>query len=219
MPLRALGPFNTETWLTLVVFWQWVLGPFNIETRRRGARGCSVPSKPRRSRLPTNGCSAPSTPKLMTDSKPSTSRSCGECAACCTVLGVPGLKEACTPCQHAKPRGTNRCSIYGKPEKPDVCSTYRCSWLDGLLGTHERPDRLGLILETSEQDGYTIVTAREIRIGAADHLDAQPTLDLLSRWSVVVVMRYASDSRKLLCQKPEIVKKLRPALAKLGLHV
>lgn len=73
-------------------------------------------------------------------------RSCGECSACCTVLGVDDLKppkadyEACRHC-----RLTGSCGIYA--DRPPSCASYRCGWLDGWLDDEHRPDRLGAVLE------------------------------------------------------------------------
>lgn len=148
-----------------------------------------------------------------------TGRKCGDCGACCVVLGVAGFKEPCVTCQHLKPRGTNRCGIYGSPEKPEDCSTYQCGWLQGLLGPNDRPDRLGLIFELSVQDECAVVTAREVWTGAADGAVAARVLDGMSTKSAIIVVRFNSSNRKLLCRDYEIVKKLRPRLANLGIHV
>lgn len=146
-------------------------------------------------------------------------RKCADCGACCTVLGVAGFKKPCVTCQHLKPRGTNRCGIYGKPEKPEDCSSYQCGWLQGLLGPDERPDRLGLIFELSVQDDCPVVTAREVWHRAAEGANAMRVLDGMSTKSAIIVVRFNSESRKLLCRDYEIVKKLRPRLATLGIHV
>lgn len=72
---------------------------------------------------------------------------CGECAACCTVLGVEALKKyAGRTCKHLDGRiPDKRCSIYDK--RPEACSTYICEWKSAKqLGDEFRPDRVGFII-------------------------------------------------------------------------
>lgn len=54
------------------------------------------------------------------------------CAACCVapsissiIPGMPKGKAAGIPCVQLSPEGL--CSIYGKPERPAVCSSLRAS--------------------------------------------------------------------------------------------
>lgn len=70
-------------------------------------------------------------------------RACGDCAACCMVLGVRELdKPACQRCDHQVAKG---CGVYA--ERPSSCRVYRCAWLDGLGERRDRPDRLGVVLD------------------------------------------------------------------------
>jgi hypothetical protein len=75
-------------------------------------------------------------------------RTCGECTACCVALGVPEIdKAAGDSCPHL----SQRCSIYDR--RPYSCQAYRCLWLQGLFHNQDRPDLLGLVIDTSERDG------------------------------------------------------------------
>ena len=70
-------------------------------------------------------------------------RACGNCTACCTVLGVKPLgKQPGHRCAHLSTKG---CRIYAT--RPGPCIYYECSWLTGLGTRHDRPDRLGVILD------------------------------------------------------------------------
>lgn len=73
-------------------------------------------------------------------------RSCGDCRACCTVLGVrdvaPEPKPAFQRCAHECEAG---CAIYDT--RPHTCRVYRCAWLDGMDDESSRPDLLGVILD------------------------------------------------------------------------
>ena len=86
-------------------------------------------------------------------------RKCGECAACCTIMGVPDLKKPkATKCVHMKASGTKKCSIYTESTKPKECETFSCLWLEGLGSSKDRPDRSGLMFITSESRvGFSIV--------------------------------------------------------------
>jgi hypothetical protein len=70
-------------------------------------------------------------------------RKCGECTECCTHIPVKPLnKPAGVDCQHQCKAG---CAIY--ETKPECCTTYSCSWLEGELPAYMRPDKCGMILE------------------------------------------------------------------------
>lgn len=70
-------------------------------------------------------------------------RTCGDCTACCTVLGVKQIeKQPFHTCAH---QGRKGCTIY--EERPGTCAAYRCSWLDGMGARRDRPDRLGVIFD------------------------------------------------------------------------
>lgn len=93
-------------------------------------------------------------------------RTCGACRACCIAPEIPELKKpAHVPCRHLCKAG---CSIYTAPERPLLCGTFRCMWLDGAFPESYRPDRLGTIFEYREDAGVRHVVARELWRGALD---------------------------------------------------
>lgn len=72
-------------------------------------------------------------------------RQCGPCTACCTSLAVDELaKPTHSVCRHECAAG---CAIYAR--RPQSCRDYRCLWLTGLLQDEDRPDRLGVIFNTT----------------------------------------------------------------------
>lgn len=83
-------------------------------------------------------------------------RSCGECRACCSALGIEespgeqghGLLHSWSapgePCAYECESG---CSVYDR--RPMSCRAYRCWWLRGWGPEEERPDRLGLIVDNA----------------------------------------------------------------------
>ena len=49
---------------------------------------------------------------------------CRKCGACCTALSISSLdKPAGVRCVHLTE--DNLCALWGKPERPEVCSAYR----------------------------------------------------------------------------------------------
>ena len=70
-------------------------------------------------------------------------RTCGDCNACCTVVGVEAFgKRRHEDCEHQTPTG---CAIHG--DHPAECRQWRCVWLDrGLLHDDERPSKIGLVV-------------------------------------------------------------------------
>ena len=52
-------------------------------------------------------------------------RECGDCDLCCKILEIKDeelgfYKPACETCKFLK----NGCSVFGKPEKPKVCTEF-----------------------------------------------------------------------------------------------
>lgn len=90
----------------------------------------------------------------MSKNKPTLSltvgRSCGSCTACCTVPAIvdPELvKPPGQTCPNAgKCSSGGGCGIYAT--RPVTCRSYTCSWLEGIGGDDDRPDRMGIILDT-----------------------------------------------------------------------
>ena len=90
----------------------------------------------------------------MTESNPN--RTCGTCAACCTVLGIAELrKHAGQACRHLDGRDpTRRCSIYAR--RPKACAEYVCAWRQGLFEEDFSPQRVGFVATAYEQ-GWTLM--------------------------------------------------------------
>jgi hypothetical protein len=74
-------------------------------------------------------------------------RRCGWCTACCEALPVEDLNKAPRMrCRHQCDWG---CAVY--KDRPSDCREYRCDWLSGVSGIlrdDERPDLIGVIVET-----------------------------------------------------------------------
>jgi len=64
------------------------------------------------------------------------------------------VKEAGESCPHMSSDHTHAaaCGIYDG--RPDVCRKFKCSWLAGALESHERPDRIGVIVEFANKSGF-----------------------------------------------------------------
>lgn len=94
---------------------------------------------------------------------------CGECKACCTVLGVAKLrKDDYLPCTHLCEQG---CNIY--VQRPPECQFYQCHWLRTKASPEVRPDRCGLILEATETTIGKAIVCREVWDGAWEGPTAQ----------------------------------------------
>lgn len=56
-------------------------------------------------------------------------RECGQCTACCTMLGVTELRKPVNiACDHVCEQG---CSIYNS--RPQTCRDWSCDWKNGLI--------------------------------------------------------------------------------------
>ncbi len=94
---------------------------------------------------------------------PLDSNDCGECTACCDILGIQELgKPYYARCAHL---GSN-CTIY--ETRPAACRCYRCAWHLGLLGDRPdwRPDKLGLLIELNSEGVGTRINVFEVQPGA-----------------------------------------------------
>jgi hypothetical protein len=109
-------------------------------------------------------------------------RSCGDCQACCVLLGVRELeKPRHHACVHMGPKG---CGIYA--DRPQACRDYQCGWLTGFgTGPAERPDRLGLIVDRPANLPDRVV-AREVWRGAFGRRRVKKILEALHRSGVKV---------------------------------
>ena len=87
-------------------------------------------------------------------------RQCGACHACCVHVGVPELHKAPgVRCERLADEGG--CSQYD--ERPESCQTYRCTWRQGWLDDSDRPDLLGVLIETRDTFGGNAVLCRQLR--------------------------------------------------------
>ncbi len=77
----------------------------------------------------------------------SSSRSCGDCTACCTLLGIQEIKKpAGLRCRYLKllsKDGVGGCTIY--KDRPSACADFQCLWLRGFGLRRHRPDRSGIM--------------------------------------------------------------------------
>jgi len=115
-------------------------------------------------------------------------RSCGTCSACCTVLGVEEIdKPVDEPCKHLATKG---CAIYAT--RPQSCRDYHCLWRAGVLDGEARPDRLGIVIDVSN-DQPDLLFAREFRPGAL--IENRSVLNKLAQNAVVVFITPGGQAR------------------------
>ena len=133
-------------------------------------------------------------------------RACGECTACCTVMGVAEIHKAPgEPCSKLCASG---CSVY--ESRPRGCREFNCLWRMGLLGPEGRPDRLGAVLDMTEKPGEfeQFVVARPAFPGGLE--TARPTLDELVRDGHVVILLNGASTKAL--ARPDRVDLVRRRL-------
>jgi hypothetical protein len=75
---------------------------------------------------------------MMTDE-----RLCGECSVCCEVAEIPGFLAAHTVCRYQRRSAVGSCRIAGRPERPELCDSFTCAWLNGIGDEGARPDLVG----------------------------------------------------------------------------
>lgn len=123
-------------------------------------------------------------------------RQCGDCAACCFVMGVKEIgKPVMSKCQHQAKKG---CSIYA--ERPTPCRVYSCLWREGFGLREHRPDKLGVIFDLVREGVFAtnkVVMAREVFAGSSKLQKVRVLLDTFSH-SMVVAILPAEGPRRLL---------------------
>lgn len=131
------------------------------------------------------------------------SRECGDCSACCTVLGVIEIdKSAFDPCCHLGSEGIG-CGVYGN--RPDSCATYECLWLSGLLPKEtDRPDKIGVVFSSTQSHVLgRYIQAAEVFPGGAKTERAREIIDVLG--CDHAVLRMQADGRRVLTRAPDDV--------------
>ena len=139
-------------------------------------------------------------------------RGCGECRACCVVLGFdaqpdesPFAKPAGEPCRHLCAGG---CGIYA--DRPPVCRRFRCAWLqESSLAPSLRPDRWGVMFVMNDNvlgSGYAVY-AYELRADAADRRPVARLIRRVAEQAPVIVIRL-DGGREVFSADPEIAARL-----------
>lgn len=139
-------------------------------------------------------------------------RSCDDCVACCHALAVDALNKPgftnCAHCHHchdepASSASDRGCEIYR--DRPNACRDYSCLWLQGHLGDHDRPDRIGVIFTMTDHPTLgNIPMLIECHDGALDRprirqaasvlAAAKPLVVLSRRGGQVIIPRDAGES-------------------------
>lgn len=85
-----------------------------------------------------------------------TERACGDCQACCDLVGVEEIgKPYATKCQHQCPGG---CAIYAT--RPQGCKVYECLWrINKSLLLDWQPSKSGILLYHDHYDDERVKLA------------------------------------------------------------
>src|SRR5210317_1530678 len=93
-------------------------------------------------------------------------RACAHCDVCCVISEVNGNnfhKPSYTPCPHLDPdSNTHKCTIFGKDDRPSVCSTFYCSWMRGFGGDEDRPADNGVMVSVNNANEGTWIFVKEL---------------------------------------------------------
>ncbi len=121
-------------------------------------------------------------------------RTCGDCIACCVYLKVSELdKKGFEHCRHlnldheVRPNemqltgaSCTNCKIFNTPERPEVCSGYKCLWLLGHGLEKDRPDRSFIIADTTH-DIENGIECKQLKEGIVNTPEAMETIIRMSR--------------------------------------
>lgn len=123
-------------------------------------------------------------------------RPCGECEACCIILGVKEIgKYAGQECPHQlKGKG---CAIH--ETKPEECRKFSCVWpmAKRVLTEKDRPDKCGvMLLDPGPDSAFTAGTGihpmvvHEVFPGAFETYHGQRVVKKLSSKLVLILVQY-----------------------------
>lgn len=127
-------------------------------------------------------------------------RSCGDCTACCTALGVPELsKPATVRCPHVCESGCQRYRT-----RPKSCRKFKCLWLEGAFDEEHRPDKTGIVVGAAGPAslfarvvGQRPLTVFEAWEGAFESAAGRAFLDGLSATQLVIKI-FGEKARSML---------------------
>ena len=162
-------------------------------------------------------------------------RSCGSCRACCTVhkLRLDGpegpntvTKPRHTPCPNLLkkvPGKRGGCGIY--LERPTDCVIYKCYWLEGFGEKRDRPDRLGMIVDTSDGvcggiyalSGIRTVVVHETHPGANRNPRFRAAIVGIVRRGLAIIYHGTGKKLEPTMVKTELRAKLDTAMRALGI--
>lgn len=108
-------------------------------------------------------------------------RECGSCTSCCTLLEVEAVgtsvNEWCKHCEAGK-----GCTIYD--DRPQMCRSFSCAWLQGHLGDEWFPETSGLVVHFS-QDAVNV----QVDSNTPDRWRQEPYFSKLCEWSLNGIRR------------------------------
>lgn len=157
---------------------------------------------------------------------PGMERSCGECEACCVVMGVKEIgKYPGQECMNqTKGKG---CAIYA--ERPESCARFLCVWIQtaakgGILDDRDRPDRCGVMLLASGDHsafsrgtGIPVTICHEVFPGAFRMYHGTRLINKLKKKLVLVLVPYGglgSGEHRTLVGPPLLVRRAHEWLTK-----
>ena len=107
---------------------------------------------------------------------PASTRECGSCTSCCTLLEVTdagkAVNEWCRHCEAGK-----GCTIYD--QRPQMCRSFSCAWLQGHLDDDWYPEKAGMVVHFS-QDAVNV----QVDSAHPDRWQQEPYFSKLSEWSL-----------------------------------
>ena len=124
--------------------------------------------------------------------------SCGSCSLCCKLPKIDELQKPMGKwCDKCLP-GKGGCSIFGAPERPQICSEYLCVWRMTDLEPELRPDRCGFILDATHDKLMVRVLIDSHRAEAYRHGPGGRLLDKLRAKGMTLIIVAPDGTRKLL---------------------
>lgn len=121
-------------------------------------------------------------------------RECGDCTVCCDILTIEEenfYKEGRTKCNFLV---NNKCNIY--EDKPKCCSEFFCSWLTGIGGGEQQPNKNKILTFAAEFNNGLWVAVIETEPDALLTSGREMAIELAKLYSVPLVVELYNNKNK-----------------------
>ena len=117
-------------------------------------------------------------------------RECGDCGVCCILSEIKEndfYVEPYKPCKFLKDC-KGGCLIFGKEERPKMCSIYECAWLKGFGDDNDRPDKNNIMISLNDFNGGVWFFVMETKKYAHRTTGKNIIIEIVNKYDIPVIV-------------------------------